>query len=317
MATARKGKIEESPGYCKAEDLANLFALTGQWINQLTRDGVLKKRDTPAGKRYNVVESTRAYVQYLRDKAAGRGEKGIPESKELEKFEAEVRIKQAKAQIAELEAQELQGIMHRSEDVAALTEDLLYTVRDSLMALPGRLAVDVAGAGSAAEAAEIMKREVYVVMKDLSSYQYDPAKYAERVRERMDWKAEHWGDGDDEYEIWLAEAVARGRITAPGFFDDPLVRAAWCGVRWIGPVQGQIDPLKEANAAVVLVDHGFKTHEQVTREMGGGDWDANVEQLAVENAKLAAAGGARLTNLPSSGAEDNAGDKDEGEVGNT
>ena len=142
MATARKGKIEESPGYCKAEDLANLFALTGQWINQLTRDGVLKKRDTPAGKRYNVVESTRAYVQYLRDKAAGRGEKGIPESKELEKFEAEVRIKQAKAQIAELEAQELQGIMHRSEDVAALTEDLLYTVRDSLMALPGRLAVD-------------------------------------------------------------------------------------------------------------------------------------------------------------------------------
>lgn len=69
LATTRKGKIEETPGYCKAEDLANLFALTGQWINQLTRDGVLKKRDTPAGKRYNVVESTRAYVQYIYDKA--------------------------------------------------------------------------------------------------------------------------------------------------------------------------------------------------------------------------------------------------------
>ena len=109
LATARKGKIEESPGFCKAEDLANLFALTGQWINQLTRDGVLKKRDTPAGKRYNVVESTRAYVQYLRDKAAGRGEKGIPESKELEKFEAEVRIKKAKADIAKQEAKEFQG----------------------------------------------------------------------------------------------------------------------------------------------------------------------------------------------------------------
>ena len=198
LATARKGKIEESPGFCKAEDLANLFALTGQWINQLTRDGVLKKRDTPAGKRYNVVESTRAYVQYLRDKAAGRGEKGIPESKELEKFEAEVRIKQAKAQIAELEVQELQGIMHRSEDVAALTEDLLYTFRDSLMALPGRLAVDVAGTATAAEVAEVIKREVYLVMKDLSSYTYDPEKYAERVRERMDWQAEHESVNDDE-----------------------------------------------------------------------------------------------------------------------
>lgn len=197
MPTARKPKIEETPGYCKAEDLANLFALTGQWINQLTRDGVLKKRDTPAGKRYNVVESTRAYVQYLRDKAAGRSDK-IPEAKELEKFNAEVRIKQAKAQIAELESQELQGIMHRSEDVAALTEDLIYTIRDALMALPGRLAVDVAKAGTAAEAAEIIKREVYAVMKELSSYKYDPEKYEERVRARMDWSADNGGFDDDE-----------------------------------------------------------------------------------------------------------------------
>ena len=104
MATARKNKAEETPGYCKTEDLANLFGLTGQWINQLTRDGVIKRRDTPAGKRYNVVESVRAYTQYLRDKAANRADRGIPEDKELEKFEAEVKIKQAKAKIAELEA---------------------------------------------------------------------------------------------------------------------------------------------------------------------------------------------------------------------
>ncbi len=197
LATPRKGKAEETPGYCKAEDLANLFALTGQWINQLTRDGILKKRDTPAGKRYNVVESTRSYVQYLREKAAGRGEKGIPESKEFEKFEAELKIKRAKAQIAELEAQELQGTMHRSEDVAALTEDLLYTVRDSLLALPGRLAVDVAAASTAAEAAVTIKREVSVGMKDLSGDNAAPAQYAERVRQRMDWQAEHEGEDDE------------------------------------------------------------------------------------------------------------------------
>ena len=95
--------------------------------------------------------------------------------------------------------------------------------------------------------------------------------------------------------------------------EDPLVRAAWCGARWIGPVQGQLDPLKEANAAVVLVDHGFKTHEQVTRELGGGDWEANVEQLKAENAKLAEAGGARITNLSSSGADDGEGGDGEGE----
>ena len=198
MATARKNKAEETPGYCKTEDLANLFGLTGQWINQLTRDGVIKRRDTPAGKRYNVIESVRSYTQYLRDKAANRGEKGIPEEKELEKFNAEVRIKRAKAKIAELEADEIQGIMHRSEDVAAMTEDLIYTVRGSLMALPGRLAVDVSNAQTAAEASEIIRREVFKLMEELSMYQYDPQKYEERVRSRMKWEPSGSGDEDDE-----------------------------------------------------------------------------------------------------------------------
>ena len=198
MATARKSKAEETPGYCKTEDLANLFGLTRQWINQLTGDGVLKRRDTPAGKRYNVVESVRAYTQYLRDKAAGRAEKGIPEDKELEKFDAEVRIKKAKAKIAELEAEEVQGIMHRSEDVAAMTEDLIYTVRGSLMALPGRLAVDVVSAQTAAEAAGIMRAEIFKVMQELSQYRYDPQKYEERVRDRMKWESGSEVDSDDD-----------------------------------------------------------------------------------------------------------------------
>lgn len=113
------------------------------------------------------------------------------------------------------------------------------------------------------------------------------------------------------YEVWLAEAVARGRIKAPGFFDDPMIRAAWCCAQWIGPVQGQLDPLKEANAAVILTEHGFKTHEQVTREMGGGDWEANVEQLAIENKRLAEAGGGRVTAPidPKAGDDDGEGEK--------
>lgn len=92
------------------------------------------------------------------------------------------------------------------------------------------------------------------------------------------------------YELWLTEAVARGRIKAPGFFDDPLIRDAWCKAQWIGPVQGQLDPLKEAKASVMLTNCGIKTHEQITREISGGDWESNVKQLAHENELLTAAG---------------------------
>jgi len=109
------------------------------------------------------------------------------------------------------------------------------------------------------------------------------------------------------YEIWLAEAVAIGRIKAPGFFDDPLVRMAWSGASWRGPIQGQLDPKKEAEAQLLLIGKGIKTHEQVTRELGGGDWTENVEQLAQENEMLSAAGGNQQIQIKNS-EEDDEGD---------
>ena len=42
-------------------------------------------------------------------------------------------------------------------------------------------------AATPAEAAEIIRREVYAIMRELAQYRYDPEKYEERVRARMDW----------------------------------------------------------------------------------------------------------------------------------
>ena len=93
------------------------------------------------------------------------------------------------------------------------------------------------------------------------------------------------------YEVWMAEAVARGRIIAPGFFSDPAVRAAWLGSEWIGPTQGQLDPVKEITAEKMACEEGFSTREQSTIRLNGGTYEANVEQLIDENARLAQANG--------------------------
>ena len=42
---------------------------------------------------------------------------------------------------------------------------------------------------------------------------------------------------------------------------------------------------------MLLTQHAVKTHEQSTRERGGGDWEENAEQLKRENELLSAAGG--------------------------
>src|SRR5690554_3587619 len=108
------------------------------------------------------------------------------------------------------------------------------------------------------------------------------------------------------YEIWLSEAVARGRINAPGFFNDPAIRAAWCKAEWIGPTQGQIDPVKEVTAAVMRVEQGYSTREQETAAMTGGSWDDNIEQIRGENEKLREANGAGEVISQSNGGISNA-----------
>lgn len=110
------------------------------------------------------------------------------------------------------------------------------------------------------------------------------------------------------YEEFLAEAVAKGRIAAPGFFTDPLARKAYCTAEWNGPSQGQIDPLKEVNAAEKRVLNGFSTRARETVELTGGDFYKNHRQRVVEE-KLRREGGltSNVTeeNTPNPEQEDN------------
>lgn len=87
-------------------------------------------------------------------------------------------------------------------------------------------------------------------------------------------------------EVWMYEAIALGRIIAPGFFNDPLKRNAYLGCSWIGPSQGMLDPTKEISAEVMACQYGLSTYSDSTTKLNGSDWDANIERLTVENPKL-------------------------------
>lgn len=84
------------------------------------------------------------------------------------------------------------------------------------------------------------------------------------------------------YEQILSEAVATGRINAPGFFDDPAIRQAWCNCIWMGTSMGHVDPLKEVNAAEKRIANNISTQEQEAAEYNGNDWDSVVRQRMKE-----------------------------------
>jgi len=182
--------------YLKTADVCAMFGKSNQWIGQLTSQGAIHKSNTPHGTMYELTPTVKGYCDLLESRVdEPEDEESIRNEKERQK--AETGIKRAKAIVAMLEAQELQGKMHRSDDVANMTADLIDMIRGMLLALPGRLAVDTAAAGSAAESSLLIRREAHRIMQEIANYEYDPRKYEEHVRERRRWSERDEGDSDD------------------------------------------------------------------------------------------------------------------------
>lgn len=169
------------------EIMAKLFELDPRRVQQLAKEGVLPAASQRPYK-FDLLPTVKVYIRYLRDRANGKEAKTADTVKaEADKLRAEADLKQSKAKIAELQLKELEGKMHRSEDVEAMTNDLVYTARSMIMALPGRLAMDVVQAGSANEASALIRAECYKILNELAGYQYDPEAYRRRVRDREGW----------------------------------------------------------------------------------------------------------------------------------
>ena len=169
-------------------ELATVLGVTARRVQQMGQDGTFA---AVRRGRYLLCDSVQRYINFLSKPAVDDEDKKTEKAKRM----AEAQIKAAKATVAKMEAEELKGNMHRSEDVAAMTEDLIFAIRGALNALPGRVAVDTANATTAAETAEIIRREVHKAMGELANYKYDPKKYEERVRERRSWAA---SESDDD-----------------------------------------------------------------------------------------------------------------------
>ncbi len=89
------------------------------------------------------------------------------------------------------------------------------------------------------------------------------------------------------FEIWLWDEIAAGRIAAPGYFADFMVRKAYQGTRWVGDAPGYIDPAKDIGAAKERMDAGISTLDEETTLITGGDMEQNIPQIRKERKILA------------------------------
>ena len=120
-----------------------------------------------------------------------------------------------------------------------------------------------------------------LLVKDFSKSNYSSARAAllEAWRYfigRRRWLVDYWLR--PIYELWLEEAINAGEIDAPGFYDN---RYAYSKCKFIFGGKGWVDPVKEAQAAVLRMAAGLSTLERECAEQGD-DFEEVLDQQAIE-----------------------------------
>lgn len=88
------------------------------------------------------------------------------------------------------------------------------------------------------------------------------------------------------YRLWLEEAIESGDITSmpknhPAWRDG-INAEAYSSAEWLGAAMGQIDELKETQAAVLRLKYNISTLEQETGRLGR-DWRQQLKQRQREH----------------------------------
>jgi len=92
------------------------------------------------------------------------------------------------------------------------------------------------------------------------------------------------------YQLYVEEDIANGNLPLPpgktrDWFYEPLVKDAICQATWIGAARGQIDEVKETNAALMRINGCLSTLE-IECSKQGLDWRQVLAQKAREKKAL-------------------------------
>lgn len=116
--------------------------------------------------------------------------------------------------------------------------------------------------------------------RDFSKTNYSSARASMgETQKRMDSKKRLIADSfaTDVLSLWMEEQVANGSLPLPNGCDKdqfaamfylPMMKEALTACSWIGASRGQIDELKETQAAILRINSGLSTYEKEASRLG-------------------------------------------------
>jgi len=144
--------------------IARLLDLSERRVQQLSREGVIPKAERG---QYDLIGCVRGYVRYLRDQAL-RAQAGAPD------YAAErARFIRARADLAEMEAEEKRRSLIAAEQIEAAWIAVLALLRTRLLALPDRLAPQAFEQSTVGDTRNLIRTAIREVLDDLAQPDID------------------------------------------------------------------------------------------------------------------------------------------------
>ena len=171
------------------KELAMILGLSVRRVHQLRENGLITKTGRGC---FNLVDAVHAYIEHSAAIAAEKKAAATDETV-TEKRTADIELKKKRAtktdvdaeskrldnELKRLRLQEMRNQLCPYQAFEVIFSEHCIAVKQRMMAMPGRLAVDVHAAQSPAECAEIIKKQIHETLNELSEYKFDEKRLTE------------------------------------------------------------------------------------------------------------------------------------------
>ena len=142
------------------DTIAKLLDLTPRRVQQLSGEGVIPKAERG---RYELVPAVQGYIKYLRDRAINADVGGD------RLVEHRTRLTKARADLAEMEREQLSGELIPAKDVEDAWAAMVANMRARLLSIPGKAAPQSFAAENVTEAKAVIKEQIFEALAELSA----------------------------------------------------------------------------------------------------------------------------------------------------
>lgn len=171
------------------KELAQCLGITSRRVRALREEGLFKNEEN--AREYRLENCVQEYIEYKVNAELGH-------SALISKEKVQAEHEEVKKQISLLKLRKLKRELHEAADVENYLTDMLLRFKNRLLALPSKMAMEVAGVKDINLIMQTIQKNLYDALEELSEYDPDEIDQMGGHETVEDDETDEEGDEDEE-----------------------------------------------------------------------------------------------------------------------